>query len=231
MHFYKYQAHNCSNPGPGINKIHKGFPPLNCVNNIRDVWTDRWTIKQNACSTLRWGLGGGGVLGGIKTIIMEQNIKTTFRRILAEAFLQFRHLKMLTLALTQHWTLLNYIVLMSLMSIKTSIKDVQWKVYSEYIVVICKSTKINRDQSNAENNVIIDSSKNKQSKTKEKKQKQREQCSRFLLAAGDDESVLEGGVEGEDGIVVRPGHHPGQHVTFPHVDVPTHGSCERHIML
>lgn len=55
--------------------------------------------------------------------------------------------------------------------------------------------------------------------------------SRPLLAAGDDESVPQRGVHGEDRPGVSLRHHPQQVVIPPHVHVAVNGSGERQVVL
>lgn len=55
--------------------------------------------------------------------------------------------------------------------------------------------------------------------------------SRPLLSTGDDESVSQGGVHGEDRPGVSLRHHPQQVVISPHVHVPVNGPCERQVIL
>lgn len=58
------------------------------------------------------------------------------------------------------------------------------------------------------------------------------QCySRPLFAAGDNETVSQGGVHGEDRPGVSFGHHPEQVVIPPHVHVPINGPSERQVVL
>lgn len=55
--------------------------------------------------------------------------------------------------------------------------------------------------------------------------------SRPFLSPGDDESVLQRGVHGEDRPTVRLGHHPNQEVVPPHVHVSVYCSGERQVVL
>lgn len=55
--------------------------------------------------------------------------------------------------------------------------------------------------------------------------------SRPLLPPGDDESVPQGGVHGEDGTAVRLRHHSYQEVLPPYVHVSVYGAGERQVVL